>query len=112
MKRASSISYGATYETEQDEWIGTLPIGYADGLKRGLRGQEVLIKGERMPIVGTICMDQCMVKLPREMQVGEKVTLIGRQDDEEITMEEWADRLGTIPYEIAVTIGKRIPRIY
>ena len=112
LEKGSSISYGATYATEQDEWIGTLPIGYADGLKRGLRGQEVLIKGERAPIVGTICMDQCMVKLPREMQVGEKVTLIGRQGDEEITIEEWADRLGTIPYEIAVTIGKRIPRIY
>ncbi|MFC5602162.1 alanine racemase [Sporosarcina koreensis] len=112
LEMGSTISYGGTYETEQDEWIGTLPIGYADGLKRGLRGQEVLIAGERMPIVGTICMDQCMVKLPREFAVGEKVTLIGRQGDQEITMEEWADRIGTIPYEIAVTIGKRIPRIY
>ncbi|MGN7386479.1 alanine racemase [Sporosarcina sp. SAFN-015] len=112
LEKGSKISYGGTYETEQDEWIGTLPIGYADGLKRGLRGQEVLIAGERMPIVGTICMDQCMVKLPRELPVGEKVTLLGRQGEEEITMEEWADRLGTIPYEIAVTIGKRVPRIY
>ncbi|HEX5563579.1 MAG TPA: alanine racemase [Sporosarcina sp.] len=112
LEKGSAISYGGTYETVQDEWIGTLPIGYADGLKRGLRGQEVLIGGERMPIVGTICMDQCMVKLPREFGVGEKVTLIGRQGDQEITMEEWADRIGTIPYEIAVTIGKRIPRIY
>ncbi|MCM3638308.1 alanine racemase [Sporosarcina luteola] len=110
--KGESISYGGTYETKRDEWIGTLPIGYADGLKRGLRDQDVLIGGERMPIVGTICMDQCMVKLPREFAVGEKVTLIGRQGDEEITMEEWADRLGTIPYEVAVTIGKRVPRIY
>ncbi|WP_060205880.1 alanine racemase [Sporosarcina koreensis] len=112
LEKGNAISYGGTYETEQDEWIGTLPVGYADGLKRGLRGQEVLIGGERMPIVGTICMDQCMVKLPRDIAVGEKVILIGRQGDEEITMEEWADRLGTIPYEIAVTIGKRVPRIY
>ncbi|WP_252504526.1 alanine racemase [Sporosarcina sp. Marseille-Q4943] len=112
LEKGSTVSYGATYVTEQDEWIGTLPIGYADGLKRGLRSQEVLIAGERMPIVGTICMDQCMVKMPRELRVGEKVTLIGRQGDEEITMEEWADRIGTIPYEIAVTIGKRVPRIY
>lgn len=112
LEKGNKVSYGGTYETEQDEWIGTLPIGYADGLKRGLRGQEVLIGGERMPIVGTICMDQCMVKMPREFAVGEKVTLIGRQGEGEITMEEWADRLGTIPYEIAVTIGKRVPRIY
>src|SRR5690606_34718864 len=55
LEKGSPISYGGTYETEQDEWIGTLPIGYADGLKRGLHGQEVLIGGERVPIVGTIC---------------------------------------------------------
>lgn len=108
----NTISYGGTYETKEDEWIGTIPIGYADGLKRGLRGQEVLIGGERMPIVGTICMDQCMVKLPRKMSVGEKVVLIGRQGKEEIRLEEWAKRLDTIPYEIAVSIGRRLPRIY
>lgn len=112
LEKGSPVSYGGTYETESDEWIGTLPIGYADGLKRGLRGQEVLIGGERAPIVGRVCMDQCMVKLPREFAAGEKVILIGRQGDEEITMEEWAERIGTIPYEIAVTIGKRVPRIY
>ncbi|KXH80949.1 alanine racemase [Sporosarcina sp. HYO08] len=106
------ISYGGTYKTSEDEWIGTIPIGYADGLSRGLRGQEVLIGGKRVPIVGTIAMDQCMVKLPHEMPVGERVVLIGRQGDEEITMEEWADRLGTIPYEITVSISKRVPRIY
>ena len=78
------ISYGSTYVTSSAEWIGTIPIGYADGLRRGLRGQEVLIDGERMPIIGTICMDQCMVKLPRELAVGEKVVLIGRQDKEEL----------------------------
>lgn len=108
----SFISYGATYETTEDEWIGTLPIGYADGLRRGLRGQEVLIDGKRMPLVGTICMDQCMVKLPNEYPVGQKVVLLGVQGDEEIKMEEWADRLDTIPYEIAVTLMKRIPRIF
>ncbi|WP_339253489.1 alanine racemase [Sporosarcina sp. FSL W8-0480] len=112
LEKGSGVGYGGTYETEQSEWIGTLPIGYADGLKRGLRNQEILIAGERMPIVGTICMDQCMVKLPRELPVGEKVTLIGREGNEEIKMEEWADRLETIPYEIAVTIARRVPRIY
>lgn len=112
LKKGQTISYGATYTTEAEEWIATIPMGYADGLKRGLRGQEVLIGGERMPIVGTICMDQCMVKLPREMSVGEKVVLIGQQGNEEITMEEWAERIDTIPYEIAVSISKRVPRIY
>lgn len=106
------VSYGATYETSDAQWIGTLPIGYADGLKRGLRGQEVLIDGKRAPIVGTICMDQCMVKLPCEYPEGEKVVLIGKQGDEEIAVEEWANRLHTIPYEIVVTFSSRIPRMY
>lgn len=112
LPKGSGVSYGATYKTTTDEWIGTIPIGYADGLRRGLRGQEVLIAGERMPIVGTICMDQCMVKLPREMPVGEKVVLIGEQGNEVIKMEEWAERLETIPYEIVVSISSRVPRVY
>lgn len=112
LEKGSSISYGATYETTQDEWIGTIPIGYADGFQRRLTGQEVLIGGERMPIVGAVCMDQCMVKLSREMDVGERVTLIGKQDGEEITLEEWAEKLDTIAYEVTVSIGERIPRVY
>jgi alanine racemase len=112
LEKGVSISYGATYQSLDDEWIGTLPIGYADGLRRGLRGQEVLVGGKRVPIVGTICMDQCMVKLPEEMPVGEKVVLLGKQGNEEINMEEWAERLDTIPYEIAVSFSKRIPRVY
>lgn len=112
VEKEQSISYGATYTTETEEWIGTLPIGYADGLKRGLRSQEVLIGGMRMPIIGTICMDQCMVRLPREMPVGEKVVLIGKQGEEEITMEEWAGRIDTIPYEITVSISERVQRVY
>lgn len=106
------ISYGGTYKTSEEEWIGTLPIGYADGLKRSLTGQEVLIGGKRAQIVGRICMDQCMVRLPHDFPEGEQVVLIGRQGEEEVTMEEWASRLGTIPYEIAVTFSSRIPRIY
>ncbi|GKV67213.1 MULTISPECIES: alanine racemase [Sporosarcina] len=106
------ISYGGKYITSENDWIGTLPIGYADGLKRALTGQEVLVGGKRAPIVGAICMDQCMVKLPQKFPEGEKVTLLGKQGDQEITMEEWAERLGTIPYEIAVTLSERIPRVY
>lgn len=110
--KGQTISYGATYKSEEAEWIGTLPIGYADGLNRALRGQAVLIDGQRMPIVGTVCMDQCMVKLPKQYPVGEPVVLIGKQQDEEITIDEWAERMDTIPYEVAVSISKRVPRIY
>lgn len=107
-----TISYGATYAADGEEWIGTLPIGYADGLLRGLGGQDVLIRGRRAPIVGRICMDQCMVRLPHELSPGEPVVLLGQQGDEEIRPDEWAERLGTIPYEVVVTLSKRIPRVY
>ena len=76
--KGAKISYGCTYEAEEEEWIGTIPIGYADGWIRALQGQEVLVNGRRAPIVGRICMDQCMVKLPGKMPIGTKVTLIGK----------------------------------
>ncbi|KZE37584.1 alanine racemase [Bhargavaea cecembensis] len=112
ISRGDTVSYGATYRASGDEWIGTLPIGYADGLLRGLGGQDVLIGGRRCPVVGRICMDQCMVRLPREMAPGEPVVLLGSQGGEEIRPDEWAERLGTIPYEVVVTLSKRIPRVY
>jgi alanine racemase len=65
-----------------------------------------------MPIVGRICMDQCMIKLPEEIPVGEEVTLIGKQGNDQIRLEEWAERLNTIPYEIPCILTKRVPRIY
>lgn len=108
----ATISYGATYRSEGEEWIATLPIGYADGMLRGLQGQEVLVRGERMPIVGRICMDQCMIRLKEQLPVGEPVQLIGRQGDEEVLIDEWAEKLGTIPYEIPCILTKRVPRVY
>jgi alanine racemase len=106
------ISYGATYEAEDEEWIGTIPIGYADGWIRKLQGQEVLINGLRAPIVGRICMDQCMIKLPYEMPIGTKVTLIGEQNGEKISVNEVAKRMETINYEVTCIISVRVPRIY
>ncbi|WP_271853548.1 alanine racemase [Planococcus maritimus] len=108
----TTISYGATYRSEQEEWIATLPVGYADGMLRGLQGQEVLVRGERVPIVGRICMDQCMIRLNEHVPVGEPVQLIGRQGDGEVLMDEWAEKLGTIPYEIPCVLTKRVPRVY
>lgn len=106
------VSYGATYEAEKEEWIGTLPIGYADGWIRKLQGQEVLVNGIRVPIVGRVCMDQCMVRLPYEMPIGTIVTLIGKDGSEHISVNEIAQRLDTINYEITCTISARVPRIY
>lgn len=112
LPKGEKISYGATYETSGEEWIGTIPVGYADGWIRKLQGQEVLAGGKRVPIVGRICMDQCMVHLPYYMPVGTTVTLIGRDGDQVISINEIAAKLETINYEIPCMIAGRVPRIY
>ncbi|KSU58091.1 alanine racemase [[Bacillus] enclensis] len=112
IKAGDKISYGATYEASENEWIGTIPIGYADGWIRKLQGQEVIVDGKRSPIVGRICMDQCMISLPRPLKTGEKVTLIGRDGNEAVTIDEIAGKLETINYEIPCIISARVPRIY
>lgn len=112
LPKGEKVSYGVTYETEKEEWIGTLPIGYADGWIRKLQGQEVIVDGERAPIVGRICMDQCLVKLPHYVPIGTKVTLIGEQLGEKISSNEIAEKLETINYEVPCMISNRVPRIF
>lgn len=110
--KGESVSYGATYTAEHDEWIGTVPIGYADGWLRKLSGSDVLVGGMRQKTAGRICMDQMMVTLPEELPVGTKVTLIGTQGDQTISIDEIAKRLDTINYEIPCTITSRVPRMF
>ncbi|AZB41379.1 alanine racemase [Bacillus sp. FJAT-42376] len=110
--KGEKVSYGATYTAQEDEWIGTLPIGYADGWIRRLKDSEVLADGARVPIVGRICMDQCMVRLPRKLPIGTKVTLIGRQAEESISIDEIAERLETINYEVPCILSARVPRMF
>jgi alanine racemase len=109
------ISYGHTFITRRPSVIGTLPVGYADGLCRQLSNTgEVLVGGRRVPLVGQICMDMCMVDLtdvPRA-QVGDEAVLIGVQEGERITAEDMAARCGKIPYEIFCAIAQRVPRHY
>lgn len=113
------VSYGTHYVTQGNERIATLPIGYADGFSRMLSGKaQVLVRGRRVPVVGTICMDQCMVSLQsfaaeaEEIQVGEEVVLIGHQSGAVITADEVASQLGTIHYEVICMMAHRIPRVY
>ncbi|SJZ87646.1 alanine racemase [Pilibacter termitis] len=112
LNSGESIGYGSTYTTKEKEWIGTVPIGYADGWVRGLQGFHVLVDGVKCEIVGRICMDQLMIRLPESKKIGTKVTLVGRNGDEEITLQEVADYLGTIHYEVACQISCRVPRDY
>ena len=113
IEAGESLGYGYHYTAKEDEWIGTIPIGYADGfLRRYADKGEVLIGGERCRIVGRICMDQCMVRLPRKMEAGEEVILYGSQNQETISLEEAGEKTGTIHYEIACLLTKRVPRFY
>jgi len=106
------VSYGATYCAKQDEWVGTIPIGYGDGWSRKLQDFYVLIDGKKMPIIGRICMDVMMVKLDKIYDVGQSVTLIGKNKDAMIEMDDVAQHLETINYEIPCMLTDRIPRFY
>ncbi|QPC48187.1 alanine racemase [Mangrovibacillus cuniculi] len=106
------VSYGSTYHTKEAAWIGTIPIGYADGWLRRLQGADVLVGGVRCEIVGRICMDQCMILLPTEYPLGTQVTLVGKQGTEQISMGEVAAKSETIQYEIPCIISSRVPRRY
>ena len=112
MSAGETVSYGATYKAKEGEWIGTLPIGYADGWRRSLQGQTVLVEGERCEIVGRICMDQCMIRLNKEVPIGTKVVLIGKDQNDEISAQEIAEYLDTINYEIVCGFTQRLPRVY
>jgi alanine racemase len=109
------VSYGLRHRFGQGTVVATVPIGYADGVTRRLHavGGEVLVGGRRRPIVGVVTMDQLMVDCGADspVSVGDEVVLIGRQGADEITAAEWADRLGTISYEVVCGIGARVPRL-
>lgn len=108
------VSYGLRHTFDADTVVATVPLGYADGVARnlGLAHGEVLIGGRRRPIVGVVTMDQLMVACDDSVHVGDEVVLIGDQGGERITATEWADRLGTISYEIVCGISARVPREY
>lgn len=110
-----TVSYGRTYETPEPRRIAVCPIGYADGLARRLSGNvHFLLRGKAVPVVGRICMDMCMVDISEvpEAQVGDTVTVIGQDGTLENTWDDWADKLGTISYELVCGINKRVPRLY
>jgi alanine racemase len=109
------VSYGHFQRTEADCTLATVPIGYADGVRRDLsaRGGEVLIRGKRHPIIGRVTMDQLIVDCRSdEVAAGDEVVLLGSQGDESITAEETAERLDTIGYEVLCAVSARVPRVY
>lgn len=109
------VSYGGTYVTRAEEVLATVPAGYGDGYPRSLSNRGwVLIRGQRAPIRGRVCMDQMMVDVSAipSVQEGDRVTLIGQDGDERITMEELGDLAGRFNYELACDLNARVPRVY
>ena len=109
------ISYGGTFVTTKDTRVATVPVGYADGYRRSLSGRfHCLIHGKKAPILGRICMDQMMVDVTEipETQPGDRVTLVGTDGEETITMEQIAAAADSFNYEFVCGISRRVPRIY
>ena len=109
------VSYGSTFVTDKQMRIATVPIGYGDGYPRSLSGKGyVLVRGQKAPILGRICMDQMMIDVTHipEAVNGDKVTLIGRDGDEKITADELGELSGRFNYELVCDLGNRIPRHY
>jgi alanine racemase len=120
VQAGTPISYGGRWVARRPSLIATIPVGYADGYDRRLSGREgfgcaeVLVRGRRAPVAGTVCMDMTMIDLTDvpDASVGDEVVLLGTQGRERIDADELAARAGTISYEILCAIGKRVPRRY
>lgn len=115
LPKGEYIGYGRKFRTERDSVIATLPIGYADGYIRGLYGKvSVIINGKLAPVVGKICMDQCMVDVTDigPVKVGDEVLLLGEENGIKNNADNIAEMLDTINYEILCLIGRRVPRVY
>lgn len=115
VEAGTPISYGGTFVADRKMRIATIGAGYGDGYPRNLSGKgQVLIHGHRAPILGRVCMDQCMIDVTDIPEAAEetRVTLLGRDGDDEITMEELAEWSGGFHYEIPCVLGKRVPRVY
>lgn len=109
------VSYGSTYETEKPTRIATVSVGYADGLNRRLSSRgSMLVGGNRVPIVGRVCMDLTMLDVGEipDIAIGDEAVVFGRQADAAITVDEVASLLDTINYEIVSTVSDRVPRVY
>lgn len=109
------VSYGLTWHASAQSTVATLPLGYADGVHRVLsNNMEVLFAGERVAQIGRVCMDQFMVEVPRgiDAERGDEFVLVGEQGSSRITMDELAEKAGTINYELACSFGMRLPRVY
>ena len=115
-RAGDSTGYGRRWVADSDTWVATVPIGYADGIRRALTNNcDVLVRGRRYPLVGTVSMDNITVglgSLVGDVRCGDRVTIIGADGDERQTAEDVARRIDTINYEILCGVTSRVPRVY
>lgn len=112
VNKGDYIGYDNAYQAQTEQWIGTVPIGYADGWTQRMQLTDVLVGGCRAKVIGKISMDQLMVQLPAYVPPGEKVTLIGGAGEESISIQELAEHIGSVPQEISSSITNRVTRTY
>lgn len=115
VRAGSPIGYGCTYITKYKSLIATVPIGYADGYSRYFSNiGKVLVRGHLVPLVGRVCMDHIMIDVTnlKKVKIFDEVVIYGKQGDMQITVDEAANSIGTISYELLCSIGKRVPRVY
>ena len=110
--KGEKLGYGVSYEVKQDEYIATVPIGYADGILRRAQGFKIKVGSEDCEIVGRVCMDQLMVRCSENTKVGDDVLFFGENNGQKISVDDFAAYQDTISYEIFCCINKRVPRIY
>ena len=112
IQAGQKLGYGVSYEAKQDEYIATVPIGYADGLLRRAQGFKIRVGSEECEIVGRVCMDQLMVRCSKNVKVGDDVLFFGEYSGQKVSVDEFAEYQNTISYEIFCCINKRVPRVY
>ena len=110
LKVGESVSYGSTFTTE-DIKIAILPIGYADGYLRSMQGAFVNVKGHQCEVIGRVCMDQMIIKVPDDVKEGDSVTLLDNAYDSPQSLNS-SSKQDTISYEVLCNLGRRLPRIY
>lgn len=110
--KGEKLGYGVSYEVKQDEYIATVPIGYADGILRRAQGFKIKVGSEDCEIVGRVCMDQLMVRCSENTKVGDDVLFFGENNGQKISVDDFAAYQDTISYEIFCCINKRVPRVY
>ena len=110
--KGTKVGYGISYEALEDEYIATIPIGYADGLLRRAQGFKVKVGSEECEIVGRVCMDQLMVRCSENTKVGDDVVFFGEYNNQKVSIDDFTAYQNTISYEVFCCINKRVPRVY